>query len=488
MTAAESAFTNVDRRIDPSRERKAVLLVAYHFPPSSGQALPGTQRAVKLCKYLPEFGWIPHALTITESSYPWYIERDPDLLANLPSDQAVSRTGVIRILRPLVRTKDAILRSLRNLSRRSEKSHSNDDLNSASSGSDTRSKSFQKFKDFVTDLFEVPDEIAGWIIPGVLTGRRLARESQFAAIIATGRPWSSLVIGAIVSRVTRLPLITDFRDPWMTNPFRGQHSAIKNWLDRALERFVIRQSSVVIANTDLLREEFVQRFPREREEKFICISNGFDPEEQMPVPGASADQATKQRFVLVHAGFLYGRRDPRPLIDAVGLALQNARIPREQLSLRLVGPRELSFSLKAYVSERGLDDVIQIIDPVPYEESLKLVSECSFSILLQPDTLTQVPSKLFENVGLGKRTLAVAERGSATERLFQNHDLGYFAPCDNANEIEDTLVEAYESWRSAESELKLDSDTIDMFNIRSRIALMSTKLDEIAGSRSVGAK
>lgn len=38
-----------------------VLFVAYYFPPLGGA---GVQRTLKFVKYLPEFGWQPHVLTI----------------------------------------------------------------------------------------------------------------------------------------------------------------------------------------------------------------------------------------------------------------------------------------------------------------------------------------------------------------------------------------------------------------------------------------
>ncbi|HCA81767.1 MAG TPA: glycosyl transferase, partial [Bacteroidetes bacterium] len=42
---------------------KKVLIVSYYFPPSGG---PGVQRVLKFVKYLPEFGWQPHVLTVQD--------------------------------------------------------------------------------------------------------------------------------------------------------------------------------------------------------------------------------------------------------------------------------------------------------------------------------------------------------------------------------------------------------------------------------------
>ncbi len=45
--------------------KPGVLMIAYYFPPMGGA---GVQRTLKFAKYLPEFGWSPHVLTVRDSS------------------------------------------------------------------------------------------------------------------------------------------------------------------------------------------------------------------------------------------------------------------------------------------------------------------------------------------------------------------------------------------------------------------------------------
>ena len=48
---------------------KNILVVTYYWPPSGG---PGVQRVLKFCKYLPEFGWRPIILTVSNGDFPIY--------------------------------------------------------------------------------------------------------------------------------------------------------------------------------------------------------------------------------------------------------------------------------------------------------------------------------------------------------------------------------------------------------------------------------
>ncbi len=429
-----------------SRRSKSVLIVAYHFPPAAGQGLPGTQRAVKLTRYLPQFGWTPIVLTVKEASYPYYIERDPQSLEVLPKSLIVSRTGITSILESVLKLKTIASRKLKSAVSSSAAAGHRRKVSPRIRSSDGEARGrLQAIKDFITDMFQIPDEVAGWIIPATFRGRSLIKRNGIDAIIATGRPWSSLVIGSLLSQLTGVPLVADFRDPWMTNPFRARHSRFKNFMDARLERFVVQKSELVIANTDRLRQEFVDRYPVMTSEQFVCIPNGFDPQEIKQSLAGHAVSHSDDVFTLVHAGFLYGKRDPAVLIDAVRMLIDAEKMSPGSLRVILVGPRELPYSLREYIAAKGLTESIEIVDAVPFLESLRLVADSSVALLLQPDTMTQVPSKLFENIGMGKMTIAIADRGSATEKLFAEYDLGFFADAGCTQTVAEAIHAAYNS-------------------------------------------
>ncbi len=60
-------------------------MIAYDFPPIGGS---GVQRTMKFARYLPEFGWQPLILTV---SNPSLYEADDSLLKELPDDLPVYR-------------------------------------------------------------------------------------------------------------------------------------------------------------------------------------------------------------------------------------------------------------------------------------------------------------------------------------------------------------------------------------------------------------
>src|SRR5690554_3633079 len=65
---------------------KKVLIIAYLFPPIGGG---GVQRALKMAKYLGEFGWEVHVLTVDPIHH---VSLDHSLLDQLPKEVHIHRS------------------------------------------------------------------------------------------------------------------------------------------------------------------------------------------------------------------------------------------------------------------------------------------------------------------------------------------------------------------------------------------------------------
>lgn len=445
---------------------KHVLMVAYLFPPVGGLGVAGSQRLLKFAKYLPSHGWRPIVLTVKERCYESYFSVDPSLVAKIPSDAVIVRTGVLRWLTRLLEFKGRLQgRRATGASGAPSGTEPVAEGSSALPSPSGMSKGlYQRLKDGITDLFEIPDEEMGWILPGVVGGLAVFRRHGYEAIFATGRPWTALVIGMLLKRLTGKPLIVDFRDPWMTNPFRLRYSPLRDRLEGWLERQVIRHATTVIANTHELRAEFIERFPDEPPKKFLTLLNGFDSDDFAQTLGDVPVQS--RLFTVTHTGFLYGKRDPKNFLEAVRLCINQGLIEREKLRILLVGSAELSYDLADYLKAAGLADVVELQGHRPYRESLTCLYRSDVLLLLQPGTKTQVPSKLFDYIGVGKPILGVSPLDGATSRLMTQHRLGVVADPDQIAEIAQALATLFKAWDTGTLDSMVDRRTFELFDVR----------------------
>ncbi len=468
---------------------KKVLIVAYHFPPVGGLGAAGAQRVVKFCRHLPATGWEPCVLTVRESCYDSWLTLDEASLEQVPDSVKVVRTGMFRVLGPLLSLK----RRLRPLVRRGEAGEGAVDSNNAERPPEGPKSRYQRVKDAFTDLFELPDEVAGWLVPAIVAGVRAVRRDKIDVIFATGRPWTSLVIGMAIKTIARKPLVLDFRDPWMTNPFRLRYSGFKERVEGWLEARVVRSADVIVANTDHLRDEFIERFGASVADKCLTVTNGFDADEfsrlvaanEARMPGDA--RPSGDTFVLTHTGFLYGKRDPRGLLDAIRLLKDSGKVQPGELVCKLVGGAGLEYDLPGLLKEYGIEPFVHLHGQVPYAESIAELAASDAALLLQPGTYTQIPSKLFEYIGLGKRIVTIAPESSAVAKLVRENDLGRIADPDDPDAIARALLETLQDWKSSGAGRSVSPEVHARFEIRECTKRLAFRLDRLVPAVEAGA-
>ena len=400
---------------------------------------------------------------------------DPSLEDKVSSGLVVIRTSVFRGLTWMLRLKKKLSNALKSKPQTNQRSTPSPDP----VGRDPDKGWFQALKDSFTDIFEIPDEEMGWFIPAVWAGIKTVRSQNIDVIYATGRPWTAFLIGRVIKALTGKPLVVDFRDPWMTNPFRLSYSGMKDTIESYMERKVVEGADLVIANTETLREEFLMRFPNQDHEKFVTVLNGFDPEDFV---AENKDRGInhKEVYTLTHTGFLYGKRDPKEFLLALQQLIESKRIETEKIQVVFLGATSLDYDLEEYLATLRLDQVVRLYDHKPFQESLSYLKQSDGLLLLQPGTTTQIPSKLFEYIGLGKPILAICPDKSATERLMKEENLGIVVQPESSNDIADAIWRLYKQWEVLKNNRENPIAPSKKFNIESVTSNLARTLNEVS--------
>jgi glycosyltransferase involved in cell wall biosynthesis len=400
---------------------KSLLLIACFFPPVGSMGIPGVQRAKRFLRYsdIREL----HVLTVKPGSYPTYL--DIDNSNSLPiNGEKVYRTGVFDLFGMLLRIRNTIRSVTRKLGDPGGRVESN--FQPALSSSEQAEPS--GLTDLVSALLTYPDFASPWLIPAIVKGVKIIRENRIEAILATGMPWTSLLIGYFLKILTGAKLIVDFRDPWVGNPFHNKNVLVRH-LDRGLESLVVNGSDLVIANTEPLRKDMASKYPNIRE-KLMVVPNGYDTEDFDKIPHFSFPGS---RFVITHAGLLYSRRDPIAFLDAIEhLKKERPEIASQVHFVQIGGTDyDLGYDPREVCKQKGISDNVTILDYMKHEECLGHLAASDALLVIQPDTRTQIPSKIYEYVYLEKPILTIAEKHGALGALVSEHGFGsVFEPCE----------------------------------------------------------
>ncbi|MET0515785.1 MAG: hypothetical protein ABW047_10730, partial [Nitrospiraceae bacterium] len=313
---------------------KRVLFVAYYFPPV---AASGALRPLGFCRHLHLYGWEASVLTTTpESVYPAH-PVDHQLGEKVPAAVRVHR---VAYQDPLLR-----LLSLREKARRllglGFPVRNVHDTSAGIAGSSQRPRSF--VKDTILEwTCAFPDPQTSWSAPAVRHGAMLEKYAVPDAVVATGGPWTSFLVGRTLAQRFDRPLIIDYRDPWTCNPFYSFTAQFLTRKAQHLERAICLDASRIIMNTDELRERLCIEYP-EIKHKALVIQNGFDPESisLSPQQATVSESGNAQGgYELCHFGSVYGKRTPRVLLQAILELQREVALTPEQLRVRFVGTWE----------------------------------------------------------------------------------------------------------------------------------------------------
>lgn len=438
----------------PSK-RRTVLMVAYYFPPAGG---PGVQRVLKFAKYLPEFGWMPAVLTVREDAE--YPVRDPSLIADVPEGVRIERTPITefyRFYRGATRTATPLDGTPR---------------------SPHEGLAARLLRAVRAGVF-IPDGRVGWIPHAIRPGLRLARATGASAILSSGPPFTTNLIGGLIHRRSGLPWVQDFRDPWTRAPFYPKRPAPARLLDERLERWTIRHAARTLAVNRSMVEDFRTRYPEISPERLVTLPNGFDEADFEGI-----ERIEPRKLTFVHTGTMYLARDPRGLREAMSALCAEEEGFSDGVELILAG--RVDAELVDLFRAPPLDRVVRFEGYVEHGESLRLLRSAHYCLLFvgeEPQVRGMLTGKLFEYLGSGTPILAIAPGDGEAAAVIRECRAGeIIEPADFAG-AKGWIRHAWRRHRSGEqSGAPPDVARISEFGRRRLTGRLAAILDEVTAA------
>jgi glycosyltransferase involved in cell wall biosynthesis len=363
-----------------------VLLVTMYFPPAGGG---GVQRPLKLAQYLPPLGIETHVLAPDD---PKWVHRDAEL--RIPTQAWVHRA---RYVGPSAR-------------KPAEELHGTEGLERALVHARLASRRLL-----------VPDASVTWNLTAIPAAIRLVREQGIDAVITTSPPSSVHFVGAAVKRATGVRWLADLRDPLVANPHRRADTLAtraKQATASGVARLVARSADAISCVSDAIAEEMRGLDPKG---PVRTISNGCDFDDF-----AGLRYRRSSRFRITHAGSFFGRRDPRPFLQA----LHESGL---DVVARFVG--DFRASDREWAEALGLGDRLELVPYAPHAEALRMERNSEALLLLVPDAdgrgRAVLSGKLFEYLAAARPILAAVPVDGAAASLVRETGAGVVVAPDD---------------------------------------------------------
>jgi glycosyltransferase involved in cell wall biosynthesis len=456
----------------PDEPAGRILIVSLHFPPSMAV---GGVRPANFAKWLARSGWDVRVLTLLRESAEL---SDPGRSEGLDGI-AVSR---VRRLPTLLGLYEKFKRARRRQAPAESQTSASGSVRGRTGDGDSR---WARWKRYVLSFLLLPDYDRGWIVPAALSAVRLIRQQKSTWLFTTCPPYSTHLVGLLAATVTGVRWVADYRDPWMTTGSKRLYptSRLSLWVERRLERAVIRRANLVVFNVERLRNAYRDAYETLNPAKFVFIPNA--------VVGAGAGLRVPQpkydRFTLIYTGTLYAGRSPEPIFRAAAELVAESPSLETRLRILLVGEcSNVDGEPVEDVAERcGLNGVVEVVGPVSHADATVMVARSHLAILLAPGLRYQIPAKFYDYLGTGVRILAVAEEGATSDVVRTTGSGTAFAP-DDVRGMKEFIRDALTGSGISETARAAAMERFDPANL-TRELVQNLRAEELGTVRAAGA-
>jgi glycosyltransferase involved in cell wall biosynthesis len=407
-----------------------VLLVPFYFPPAGGAGVP---RFLKLAEHLPELGIETHVLAPDD---PKWLHRDDSLQP--PAAAIVHRA---RNLGPRARRPAEELAAAHGLARLGLRAQ------------------------LLFRALLVPDAGVVWAAAAASAAVRIVRREKIDVVVTTSPPGSVHLVGAVARRLTHARWVADLRDSIASHPQRRRH--IRG--EGLLARYVARHADAVVGASNAITAEMESLGPPRRLRE---IANGCDFEDFDGLEYAPGD-----RLRVTHAGSFFGRRDPRPFLEALAKA-------DGDVVARFVGSFPGRYG--EYARQLGLGDRIEVVSHRSRAEVLALQRDSDVLLLLIPENERGVLSaKVFEYLAAERPILAAVPHEGEAAALIRQTGAGTVVAPDDVEGIRAALGDFEARWRAGElAATPLSPEWRKRLSRRARAEELAAVLGEVAGEGS----
>jgi glycosyltransferase involved in cell wall biosynthesis len=419
---------------------KNVLMISYYFPPILDV---GSLRSQAFSKHLPAYGWQPTVLTVS-NPYRNYCR----IGDNQPS-QGLRIFRAPSLFNPMavVHLANGVYARLRRALRRP-----------ASYG----------LYAWLTNAW-LPDLFAPWIPGALITGLR-ARTTNFHGLYASCSPFSAAIVGAILKKRFKVPLVLDFRDP-MTSRIHRKPEGLSDLARHRLERWVLGACDHLIVTSEETRDRYLETYPL-LEGKISVIHNGFH---DLFLTLNKRRLRMNSRFTVLYSGnFYYDLIPPRQFFSALRNLLESRSIPESRIVLRYVGERD--YWITELIRESNLQNIFETTGHVPRQRLIEYLRGADVVFLRNYKPC--ITTKLYEGLALGKVFLATIEPGEVEAMIKRYSPQSVIASPADQEGIARAILELYGRWESANITDQVSEEYLATHNWHTLTGKLATILDQ----------
>lgn len=289
-----------------------------------------------------------------------------------------------------------------------------------------------------------PDSVTLWRIPSLFWLLANGRALDIKAVWSSSGPETAHLIGLNAKTMMKVPLVVDFRDLWVDDPYKMFPTSVHRRRASSVERSIVHKADSITVVGEEMKRILSDKY--DVEQKTVVIRNGFDAEDILQarlsgnVSGGTGELLgayanTTKNVSLVYMGSMHDFY--APAWDTLLLALAELRAKGYSVSIESVG----------YVTPRLRQRGEEILGErcvfhgyLPHARALEILLNGNIAVLLldrREGGSQTVTGKVYELLASGLPILCIAPKYAEGVRLVLEHQRGMV--CEPESDISDVV-------------------------------------------------
>ena len=420
-----------------STASKTVLMVAGEFPPMK---TIGRIRSAKFAQHLTELGWKVVVLTVESN------EDSPVYDASLETEIAAG-VEVFRAPNPNLETL-AINWIKRLLGRSIPSADTNRSRAAAAPASSQPSIApfriielpLRFFKYVIKHWINIPDDYLPWSRKAYRLALKICAERRIDVVYTSLPPFSAAFIGYRIKKRLGIPWVVDYRDLWYRDVLREWIGPVRQRLELALERHLLKQADIIIT-VSAQKTAYLKQMVPDTKACWETLTNGYDPEIYEPL--LTEPRKIDDVIDFTFTGRLFKNRRGYAFAEALGQLVEAEPALKERVLVHILGgvSPEIRDRYREILTKYGINQMFEFAGDVSYQEAMRAQVHTDYLLLIVDTGATSdgvIPGKLFEYVAARRPIFALTDPG-ATKEIIEQAGIGRVVPAESVAECKAAL-------------------------------------------------
>ena len=398
---------------------KKILIVVYYWPPAGGA---GVQRWLKFVKYLPRFGWMPTVITTKNGDYPAF---DESLLAEVSAE--------VKVIRTKTPTFGCFFKTL--CGKKIDVPYGSLEIKPGDSV-------LKKISLWVRLNLVVPDARKIWNKYAFKAARKELLSDKYEAVVTSGPPHSTHLVGLKLKKKYSIKWIADFRDPWTNIDYLDEYNRwkITQKIDEKYEKKVYGLCNRFIYSNPLIIKNF------KRSTKTYFLPNGYDHDDFKILKKVKK----LDKFEINYFGIISIERNPLSVLKSINKIFEE----KKNRNIRINFWGNIHQSVEDILISNDKYNIVNIYSYIPHKEMVEYLLNSNLLLVVVNNVKSKkgiFPGKIFEYLGSGVEILGIGPEDGDSARILKETKSGKMFNYNKVDDIAKFIEIKYKEWKEGKT-------------------------------------